>query len=167
MLHQTGYWCDNSRGRAAPWRATRSSNDRAHLQALWEEVEDSRCHVPPALPSLPSTTVCRAASRCHQGVVREDCEDTLMDEQIEIVESQAFAVDGLAIMDKTGAVWRTHSRPWWDVASWLWWFLSPGDKKWVQVRQATGKVRIRAVCVAKTTVQMGKPSSNPPPSKPR
>jgi hypothetical protein len=78
---------------------------------------------------------------------------------IEVVDTQAYNVDALALIDIEGGVWRTFARPWWHLASWLWWFLFPGDKKMVQVRQEGGKkVRIRAVRVATKHVRVGKPS---------
>jgi hypothetical protein len=79
---------------------------------------------------------------------------------IEIVDTQTYgAVDALALIDGQGRVWRTFVRPWWDIASWLWWWLFPGDKKLVQVRQEGGKrTRIRAVKIADKHVRIGSPS---------
>lgn len=77
---------------------------------------------------------------------------------IELIETQAIHVDGFALVDAKGAVWRTFARPWWDIASWLWWWLSPGEKKWVQVRKDDGqKVRIRAVKLSGRHIRVGTP----------
>lgn len=74
---------------------------------------------------------------------------------IEIVDVVAFEVDGLALLDSHGAVWRTFARPWWDISSWLWWWLTPGRKQWVQLRRPEGKVRIRAVRLSSRHVRIG------------
>lgn len=75
---------------------------------------------------------------------------------IEIVEAQAHHVHRIAAIDASGAVWPTFSRPWWDIASWAWWLLMPGPKKWIQIRQASGrKVRVRAVRLAKSHIRIG------------
>ena len=75
---------------------------------------------------------------------------------VEIVEAQAYRQHGLLLLEASGAAWLTFSRPWWDAASWLWFWLAPGPKKWVHVRREDGrKVRIRAVRLAKTHVRIG------------
>lgn len=76
---------------------------------------------------------------------------------VEFVDVDARPVNGLALIDGQGRVWRTFSRPWWDIASWLWWWLTPGDKCWVQVRRADeSKVRVRAAMLATNHVRVGK-----------
>lgn len=75
---------------------------------------------------------------------------------VEIVDSRSFGVDGLALIERSGSVWRTFSRPWWDLSSWLWWWLMPGVKKFVLLRKSNGrKVRVRAVRVSKRHVYIG------------
>lgn len=76
---------------------------------------------------------------------------------IEIVARASHDVDGLALIDARDQVWRTFARPWWDVASWLWFWLAPGARRWVLVRDASGKrVRVRAFRVAKRHVRIGR-----------
>jgi hypothetical protein len=78
-------------------------------------------------------------------------------DQIEFVQSEALGQNALALIDAEGAVWYTFARPWWDIASWLWWFLTPGEKKWVFVRKVGNtKVRIQAVKLTKTHVKVHK-----------
>lgn len=80
-----------------------------------------------------------------------------MGDQIEFVQSESLGENALALIDKEGAVWYTFSRPWWDLASWLWWFLTPGRKKWVVARKVGNvKVRIRAVKLTKKHVRVHK-----------
>ena len=82
------------------------------------------------------------------------------DPALEISETEAFHVDGLALITRKDAVWVTFSRPWWDLAAWLWWFLFPGRKKWVKVLLGSGeRVRIRAVRVADRFVRLGTPGA--------
>lgn len=76
---------------------------------------------------------------------------------IKILQTQQHHVDGIALVDAEGAVWRTFSRPWWDIASWLWWALMPGQRALVQLRCATGLVRVRAVRISGTCVRIGSP----------
>lgn len=75
---------------------------------------------------------------------------------IEFVGDDGQTVNGIALIDRDGRVWRTFARPWWDIASWLWWWLSPGEKKWVVVRRVDRtKVRVRAVRLARKHVRVG------------
>lgn len=79
-----------------------------------------------------------------------------MSAPVELIETEAFDKDGLALIDKNGSVWRTHARPWWDLASHIWWWLMPGEKKWVLLRSKTGeRVRIFAKKVAEKHVKIG------------
>lgn len=78
--------------------------------------------------------------------------------RVEIIESRAYEVHGTVLIEPNDSVWYTFCRPWWDIASWLWWWLMPGQKKWVVVRRETGKrVRVPAVRIAKTHVRIGTP----------
>lgn len=79
-----------------------------------------------------------------------------MGDQIEIVAAKAQKSHAMALIDKQGALWFTFSRPWWDLASWVWWLLTPGQKQWVILRKESGrKVRIRAVRLTGTHVRIG------------
>lgn len=76
---------------------------------------------------------------------------------IEIVDSESRSQNGLALIEVSGAVWYTFSRPWWDISSWFWWWLTPGQKKWVFVRKASGqRVRIRAVKLTDKHIRLGR-----------
>jgi hypothetical protein len=75
--------------------------------------------------------------------------------QVEFVDMDGMPVHGLALLGAGGDIWVTFYRPWWDVASWLWYWLSPGKKAWTQVRKAdNGKVCVRAVRVAKKHIRV-------------
>ncbi len=80
-----------------------------------------------------------------------------MGTNIEIVEANAYAHHGLVLIDAEDNVWRTFSRPWWDLAALFWWWLQDGEKKWVQIKCADGKkVRLRAVRLASSFLRIGK-----------
>jgi hypothetical protein len=74
---------------------------------------------------------------------------------VEIIEIDGSDHTGTALHDASGQVWLTFARPWWDVASWLWWWLVPGPRRWVVLRKASGgKVRIRACRIATKLVRI-------------
>lgn len=76
--------------------------------------------------------------------------------QIEIIHRDAHSVDGLALIDAKDEVWRTFARPWWHVGAWIWFWLAPGARRWILVRDGEGKrVRVRAFRVAKRHVRIG------------
>ena len=75
---------------------------------------------------------------------------------IEFVGDDGQSMDGVALIDTEDRVWRTFARPWWDIASWFWWWLAPGRKVWVVLRRAdASKVRVRAVLLARRHVRIG------------
>ena len=75
--------------------------------------------------------------------------------QVEIVGREAFASHRTLLLEPDGAAWLTFARPWWDLASWIWWLCMPGERKWVLVRRDDGRrVRIRAVRVARRHVRL-------------
>ncbi len=75
---------------------------------------------------------------------------------IEIIETRVYEADRLAIITMNDAVWLTFERPWWDIASWIWWWLSPGKKAWLLLQPPCGRrFRIRAMKVAKSYVRVG------------
>jgi hypothetical protein len=74
-----------------------------------------------------------------------------------IVEMDGSDCTGIAMSDASGQVWITFARPWWDLASWLWYFLMPGKSKWVFLRKTSGtKVRIRAKNIADKLIRIGR-----------
>lgn len=80
--------------------------------------------------------------------------------QIEIVERQSHEMDGLGLLDISGAVWLTFSRPWWDLSAWFWWWLTNGPKKWIFLRSPGGnRIRIQAVCLSTRHVRLGRPAN--------
>lgn len=82
-----------------------------------------------------------------------------MSATIEFIGDDGQAVDGIALIEINGQVWRTFARPWWDLSSLLWWWLMPGQKKWVQLRRADkSKVRVRAILLARKHVRLGEGS---------
>jgi hypothetical protein len=62
-----------------------------------------------------------------------------------------------ALIAKDGSVWIVMSPRLWDIATWLWWWLAPVDRKcWVTLRTNDGgRLRARAVRVAANHVRMG------------
>jgi hypothetical protein len=74
-----------------------------------------------------------------------------------IVELDASDCTGIAMTDSDGRIWVTFSRPWWDIASWLWFWLMPGETKWVMLKKRSGTfVRIRAKQIASQLVRVGR-----------
>lgn len=80
-----------------------------------------------------------------------------MSTSVEIVGTHAHHANGLVFIAPDRSVWRTFRRPWWDIASWAWWWLSPGPKKWLVVRRDDVKVRVRAVRLAPDHIMIGQP----------
>lgn len=74
---------------------------------------------------------------------------------IEIVGNADDEQDRLIFISDSDSVWITFARPWWAVAAWLWWWLTPGSKKWLQVSTDGKKVRLRAVRIARKYVRIG------------
>ena len=65
---------------------------------------------------------------------------------------------GLVLVDREDGCWLTFCRPWWDLASWLWWLLAPGETAWVLCRTGSGgRLRIRAKRVASAHARIGTP----------
>lgn len=74
----------------------------------------------------------------------------------EIVGAASYSAHRLAIQEHDGSVWLTFCRPWYDLASWLWWALTPGKRAWLLVRREDGRrQRVRAVRLARNVVKMG------------
>jgi hypothetical protein len=75
--------------------------------------------------------------------------------QIDIIDMKSDGAHGIVIIDSEGACWLTFSRPSWDLASHIWFWLSPGVKKWIIVRHTNGrKTRVKAVCLANNHVRI-------------
>lgn len=76
---------------------------------------------------------------------------------LKVVSLDATAQHGTAIIAKDDSVWISIAPRWWDLASWLWWWLAPSDKKaWLNLATAGGQhVRTRAIRLARSYVRMG------------
>ena len=74
---------------------------------------------------------------------------------VEIVHTEAANVSGLAVVSSRDEVWVTFHEPWWHLASWIWWALSPGKKAWLLIGTADGRrVRVRAWRASRTIVKV-------------
>jgi hypothetical protein len=74
---------------------------------------------------------------------------------VDVVELAGVEVDRIAILDRHGALWITFAAPWWDAPRWLWWWLSPGRRAWLQVAREGRTARVRAVRVARRVFRIG------------
>lgn len=73
---------------------------------------------------------------------------------LDVVELDARTSHETALIRKDGTVWVAVAPQWWDLATWLWWWLCPLSKKaWVTIKTGDGRfIRSRAVRVAKAYV---------------
>lgn len=71
-----------------------------------------------------------------------------------VVELDAKTSHETALVRKDGTVWIAIAPAWWDLATWLWWWLCPLSKKaWVTIKTNDNRrIRSRAVRVAKNYV---------------
>jgi hypothetical protein len=74
-----------------------------------------------------------------------------------VVELDASTSHETALIAKDGTVWVAICPAWWDLATWLWWWLCPLSKKaWVTIKTNDNRrLRSRAVRVARTYVILG------------
>ena len=65
--------------------------------------------------------------------------------------------DGTALIHTDDSVWVVLCPQFWDLATWLWWWLAPlNGKAWVHLKTSDGcKIRARAVRVARSHVRIG------------
>jgi hypothetical protein len=67
---------------------------------------------------------------------------------------------GTALVRDDDSVWIAVQPRWWDLASWLWWWLCPSGRRAVvtlKVSDGVGgvtRVRTRAVCVSRKFVRV-------------
>jgi hypothetical protein len=80
-----------------------------------------------------------------------------MGEPIKVIKVDAREQHGTAILPPDESVWVTLAPAWWDIATWLWWWLAPSDRKaWLALRtRSGGYVRSRAIRVAHRHVRIG------------
>lgn len=62
-----------------------------------------------------------------------------------------------ALLAADGSVWLSVKLRWWDLATMLWWWLCPTDKRaWITVTTSGGqRVRTRAIRIAEVSVHIG------------
>ena len=55
------------------------------------------------------------------------------------------------------SIWIPLCPPWWDLASWFWWWLAPVDRKaWMTLKLRDGTtVRTRALRIARGYIRIG------------
>lgn len=76
--------------------------------------------------------------------------------EIKVIHYDARSQHGTALLCSDGTVWVSVAPSWWDVATWLWWWLAPSDRKaWVVLRTGKASVRSRAIRVARKHVRLG------------
>lgn len=76
--------------------------------------------------------------------------------KVEVVEMRAYEMHGMVIIRHDDSSWYTFCRPWWDLSSWLWWWLMPGEKGQVVLTHSSGKkVRMPAVRLSKSHLRLG------------
>jgi hypothetical protein len=76
-----------------------------------------------------------------------------------IVETHAYDAHRTVLIDSQDRAWVTFCAPWWDLASWVWWWLTPGKASWLVVDVRRGerviKARVHAKRVGRKTVHLG------------
>lgn len=73
----------------------------------------------------------------------------------EVVGLADFTHDGIVVIDQKDAVWMTHSFEWWDLAARIRWLLTPGKRSWIVLNTKTGKIRVKAVRIARSYMRLG------------
>jgi len=73
-----------------------------------------------------------------------------------IVRAATYDEHGLGMLAADDSVWVTVSPSWWDLASWLWWWLCPSDRKaWVILTNSNGEhFRIRGIRISRKHVRL-------------
>ena len=60
------------------------------------------------------------------------------------------------VINADDEVWITFSAPWHDLASWIWYFLSAGEKTWITLHKENGsRVLTRAVKMSDSWIKLG------------
>lgn len=62
----------------------------------------------------------------------------------------------VAFIAADDSVWVGVSLEWWDIASWIWWWLAPGDRKaWIIAKDSAGRsIRVRGVRMSRRYVHI-------------
>ena len=53
----------------------------------------------------------------------------MMSDKIKSIEIEIESTKDLAFIASDDSVWLVVSSRWWDIATWLWWWLHPSDKR--------------------------------------
>ena len=76
---------------------------------------------------------------------------------ITVAETAALKHDSIVVIDHNGYVWLTFQKSYWNVFGWLRWWLTPGKRAFLLLKGRYGNtIRVRAVRIATSYVQMGK-----------
>jgi hypothetical protein len=73
------------------------------------------------------------------------------------IHLEVQGIRDLALVDSTDAVWVVLHAPWWDIASWFWWWFCPRDRQArVVLKLRNGDtVRTKAIRVATRHTKLG------------
>jgi hypothetical protein len=75
--------------------------------------------------------------------------------EVKLISLDARAHHGSALIAADDSVWIIVALPWWDIATRLWWWFCPTDKKGLLTMVDAGgtRVRVRAVRIASSHVR--------------
>lgn len=78
--------------------------------------------------------------------------------EFSVIELDARTAHETAIIRKDGTVYVAISPAWWDLATWLWWWLCPVSKKTIVTLKTNDNrlIRSKAVRVAKSYLLIGR-----------
>jgi hypothetical protein len=76
--------------------------------------------------------------------------------QVKSLEIEAGTVKDLALIDQTDGIWLVYPLRWWDLATWIWWHVTPSDRRaTVTLTNRAGvKFKCKAVRVAARHVRV-------------
>lgn len=97
-----------------------------------------------------------AARMLHGFLQRATCRQVQGVTQISIA-GEVTELQPTALLAADGSVWLSVKLRWWDLATVLWWWLCPTDKRaWVTVTTSSGqRVRTRAIRIAEVSIHIG------------
>jgi hypothetical protein len=80
--------------------------------------------------------------------------------RVKSIELEIESTRDLALIASDDAVWLVVAARWWDIATWLWWWLHPSDKRarLTLTLRDERRISVKAVRVATQHVRLrGKP----------